>query len=109
MGALTPLELEVSEALHACETPHSRGAMLAGSFFPILSHARNCVVCAEHPGAYATYVNAEDQRTAWQRWKYKSVAAAGFKVFSVAEAEWRGLVGTEERAAFMRKVLQTPL
>lgn len=23
---LTPLELEVSEALHSCETPHSRGA-----------------------------------------------------------------------------------
>ncbi|CAK0879707.1 unnamed protein product, partial [Prorocentrum cordatum] len=93
---LTPMELELSEALTSCEVPHCRGALLAGVFFPLSSLATRTVVCAEDEASRAVYANAPAERAALQQWKYQAAAANGWKVFAVRAADWQATVGAEE-------------
>lgn len=107
--SLTPLESEVSEALAAAEVPHCKGSAVSGAFFPLSSIAKHSLFCVEEVAAGAVYINAPTQRTAWQSWKYKAATQEGWKMFLVPEAEWRGLVGLEERAAYLRQLSRTPV
>lgn len=106
--ALTPFEDEVSSTLTELEVVHSRGALAVGAFLPLTSGAQRTAVFAEDAMSHAVYVNAASRRTAWQRWKYRAVAAGGWRVAVVEEEAWRSLREAEERKAHLRQVLQNP-
>lgn len=110
---LTPLEQELSDALHACEVPHTRAISLEGVFFPLgfEAHEASTAVCFEEPAALAVYDNRPSQRTAFQRWRYRVAAAAGWRVLAVSWKEWQAASdegGAEACAAHVRKLLQGP-
>lgn len=108
--SLTPVERDLSEALTACEVPHSRGTLLAGAFFPLSSLALKAAICVEESATGAAYAvgPAANQRSSWQTWKYRAAAATGWRVFAVPEADWHKLTGSEDKSAYVRRLLQAP-
>lgn len=105
---LTDFESEVSEALSAAEVLHSKGVLVDGAFFPLSNQARQLIVCPEDAAAQATYVNEPSERSAWQRWKYRVAAAAGWKLYVVKVSDWKVAVGVDGRVALLRKLLAEP-
>jgi len=118
--ALTPFEAELSEALTACEIPHSRAGLVSDLFLPLsalnaggagalggMAARGQLAIFAEDVAARAVYSNMQTRRCAFQRWKYSAVVAAGWRIFPVAEGPWRALVGREARAAHLRDILQS--
>mmetsp|Transcript_85611 Transcript_85611/g.223105 ORF Transcript_85611/g.223105 Transcript_85611/m.223105 type:complete len:417 (-) Transcript_85611:50-1300(-) len=116
--ALTPFEAEVSESLGQCEIPHARAALASGLFLPLSAvqaggasvlggaAARGqLAIFAEDAAARAVYINDQSKRSAFQRWKYRAVAAAGWRVFPVEDGRWRALAGREERSGHLKELL----
>jgi len=106
---LTEFELEVSKTLTIAEMTHSQGSLVAGVFVPLVSHTKKIAVFPENAACFATYVNVPAKRTNLQRWRLRVVEAAGWNIVVVSEKEWRGFTDTQDRADYLRKLIQQPI
>eukprot|EP00439_Symbiodinium_sp_Y106_P068444 s47_g11.t1 len=104
---MSSMEHDVSQVLDACELPHSRGSIVGGAFFPLSSDAMKAVFSVEDPDACATYFR-RTKLSAFQSWKYRAAAAAGWRVYAVNAADWQRLDDFEQKVPFVKELLQGP-